>query len=264
MKVVERVAGAIAVVLLASAHLHVAAFVSKDSATAGGPEEARTIWEQAIDARGGRERLRAIRNFVTSSEEKFAHSPRPDVITHQYIERLYVMPTRFWEYDDYRPGKMGEGALALDTDQHRVLNRPDHGSAQGLYQDLVYRLRNGQVVYLMETAYVQPEPVGVHRDRVGRVDVVDTRVDGDRVEFSLDRRSHLPIKIVIKEQRRRFADTYRLRAYDPIDGIQMPSNVHFGDDDTKATTTYRFNVDYDEAIFRRESVRFEKNGWMKR
>lgn len=53
--------------------------------------------------------------------------------------------------------------------------------------------------------------------------------------------------------------------YHPIDGIQMPSDVHLGDDSTdKEMTTYRFNVDYDESVFVRGSVRFETNGWMKR
>jgi hypothetical protein len=184
-----------------------------------------------------------------------------------YYETFYLPPTRFWEYEDYRPGKMGHGGVAVDTNQHRVLNPPNRGPAQGLYEDLVYRLRNGQFVYLMESAYVQPEPVALRRDRLGRfaVDVVETRVDDDRVEFSLDRRTHLPMRILIEEKRLpHFPMVYRLSDYHPIDGIEMPSHVHFGEDETKSTTTYRFDVDYDESIFVRRSVRFEKNGWMKR
>ena len=237
-----------------------------ESANGNGPEAARAIWEEAIRAKGGRERLHAVRNFVESSDEPF-RIRRRDIATHVYIERLSVPPTRYWEFDDFRPGKMGHGGVGVDTNQHRVLNEPNRGPAQGLYEDLVYRLRNEQIVYLMETAWVQPEPVAVRRDRLGRltVDVVETRVADDRVEFSLDRTTHLPIRILIVEKRvPRLPEVDRLSDYRPIDGIQMPSHVHFGEGETKSITTYRFDVDYDESVFNRRSVRFEKNGWMKR
>lgn len=162
---------------------------------------------------------------------------------------------------------MGDGGVALDTDQHRVLNSPDRGPAQGLYEDLVYRLRNGQIVYLMETAYVQPEPVSMKRGRVERIDVdiVETRVDADQVEFSFDRRTHLPVRILIQEKRLHLPRIYRLSDYRSVGGIRMPSDVRLGDKNPdKNATTYAFDVDYDESIFRRGSVRFEKNGWMKR
>ena len=267
MAFTKRVASCvIGIVLLASPPFHVTAFAAEGSLVVGGAEEARSVWAQAIRAKGGRERLHAIRTFVTSSSEKLADSPRPDVITQQFIEELYVLPSRFWEYDDYRPGKMGDGGVAVDTNQHRVFNRPGEGSAQGLYEDLVYRSRNGQFLYLMETAYVQPEPVGLTRGRLdGRdVDIVETRVNDDRVEFSLDRQSHLPAKIVIMERRLRLPRVWQLSDYHTVDGIEMPSNVHLGEEKAQSQTTYRFNVEYDEAVFHLESVRFEKNGWMKR
>ena len=41
--------------------------------------------------------------------------------------------------------------------------------------------------------------------------------------------------------------------------------VRFADDRSDPiATTYRFDVEYDEAIFSPGSVRFEKKGWMKR
>jgi hypothetical protein len=267
MKIIERTAavGAIGILLLASASFRVTAFVSRDAQAVGGAEEARAVWEEAIRAKGGRARLHAIRTFAMSSYEEFAHSPRPDVITHEFIEQLYAPPSRFWEYDDYRPGKMGDGGLALDTNQHRVFTAPDRGPAQGLYEDLVYRLRNGQFLYLMETAYVQPEPIGLKRGRLDRrdVDIIETRVDDDSVEFSLDRKSHLPARIVIMERRLRFPRVWRLSDYHAVDGVEMPSNVDLGEDKTNNMTTYRFNVEYDEAVFHRATVRFEKNAWMK-
>ena len=113
----------------------------------------------------------------------------------------------------------------------------------------------------METAYVRPEPVRLTRGRLDRVevDIVETRVNGDRVEFSLDRRSHLPVRVLIQEQRLRLPRIYRLGDYHAVEGIQMPGNVSDGDDSrVKSPTTYRFNVEYDESIFIPGSVRFER------
>ena len=247
---------AIAVVLLTTARYRVVADEIRD---------ARAVWEEAIRAKGGRERLHAVRNFISSSNAPF-NTRRRDVARHEYIERLYLLPNRFWEYYDFRPGKMGDGGLALDTDQHRVLSPPGRGSAQRLYEDLVYRLRNGQIVYLMETAYVQPELVGAKRGRLNftAVDIVETRVDSDHVEFFFDRRTHLPRRIVIRESRPVLPEAYLLSDYHIVDGIEMPMTERFGDDGPKATMTYGFNVEFDEAVFSRSGVRFEKNGWMKR
>jgi hypothetical protein len=259
--------GAIGITLIATAYLRVIVIASGNSFAVGESAKARAVWEEAIRAKGGRERLRALRIFVTASHEEFTRSPRPDVAAYENIERLYILPNRFWEYVDHGPGKMGDLGAALDVDRHRVVGRPNDGPLDTLYDDYVYRLRNGQLVYLMETAQVQPEPVALKSGRIYGIDVdiVETRVNNDRAEFFLDHRTRLPVRIAIQEQRRRLADIYRLSDYHPVDGLQMPGNVHLGDDSRdKAMTTYRFNVDYDESVFTPGSVRFEKNGWMKR
>jgi hypothetical protein len=263
---------ALAILALGAINLALIACIGSEVKASQGPTadtraDARATWEAAIRAKGGRERLHAVRNFVTMSREEFPRSPRPDVITHAYYEYLYILPNRLWQYEDYRPGKMGENGLALDMDQHRVLNQRDRTSAQGLFDDLVYRFRNGQFIYLMETAYVQPEPVALRTARLDRrdIDIIETRLNADRVEFSLDRQSHLPARIAIAEQKLHLGRVWRLSDYKLIDGIQMPANVHLGDDGRdREAIDYRFNVEYDESIFRSESVRFEKNGWMKR
>ena len=57
-------------------------------------------------AKGGRDRLRAIRNFVVTSRQEFSRSPRPEVAVYEARERLAVLPDKLWEYTDYRPGLM--------------------------------------------------------------------------------------------------------------------------------------------------------------
>src|SRR5262245_8824452 len=75
---------------------------------------AAAIWEQAVAAKGGRERLQSIRNFVVTSHEVFSRSTRPEVATHEDIERLYVLNGKMWEFADHRPGLMGASGMMID------------------------------------------------------------------------------------------------------------------------------------------------------
>src|SRR6185295_14966079 len=68
-------------------------------------QRAEALWEEAIRAKGGRERLHSIESFVISSSID-AHavpsafdnySPRRDVESE--AERLYVMPGKAWLYE---------------------------------------------------------------------------------------------------------------------------------------------------------------------
>jgi hypothetical protein len=231
---------------------------------------ATTVWEQAIAAKGGRERLQSVRNFVVRSREDFSRSTRPDVATYETIERLYVVAGKLWEFVDHRPGLMGATGLILDSAHQQAWGSNGY-PAKSAYPELVYRLTEGQCVYLMETTTVRPKPVSVRSDRLrsSDVDIVETQVAGDRVDFYLDRTSHLPVRIVTFRNLRAGAAPskriFRLSDYQAIEGIQMPAKVRFGDDDTDVTSTmYHFNVDYDDSIFNAQSLRFEANGWMKK
>jgi len=62
-----------------------------------------------------------------------------------------------------------------------------------------------------------------------------------------------------------------LRVDGRLGGAQTPDDAHYHRDARLAddrsdpiATTYRFNVEYDESIFTPGSVRFEKDGWMRR
>src|SRR5437660_4732658 len=72
---------------------------------------ASAVWEQAIAAKGGRERVHSIRNFVILSREEFSRSPRPDVATYEQLEWLLVLPDKLWGFSDHRPGLMGAGGV---------------------------------------------------------------------------------------------------------------------------------------------------------
>jgi hypothetical protein len=142
---------------------------------------------------------------------------------------------------DYRPGWMGESGSVLDIAHYRVIGMPIHRPVHGLYD----RLQRAEV------------------------DIVETRVGDERVDFWIDRVSHLPVRVasfrVVRAGSPPFEQIYRLGDYAPLEAIQMAGKVRTGDDTTdKVSTTFRFNVEYDDAVFNPVSVRFEKNGWMKR
>jgi hypothetical protein len=68
--------------------------------------EARRLWEQAILAKGGRERLRGIRNIVISSRgEYIMHGRKTNTVV---SETLFVFPGKVWSWQDY--GKDGFGS----------------------------------------------------------------------------------------------------------------------------------------------------------
>jgi hypothetical protein len=84
-----------------------------------------------------------------------------------------------------------------------------------------------QLYFLLETQWVKPVPIGVTSGgRVGRrtVDIVQTLVDGKRVDFYLDRESHLPLKVAfINERDGRSYYWIMFSDYAPVNGIQMPA-----------------------------------------
>lgn len=246
--------------------LLLAAVVS--TSTAAHPDEkddAVVLWNQAVDAKGGRARLEAVRNIVVTDRTRYPRSPRPDLTTGLTRQRLYVFPTRVWEFLDERPGLFGVSLSIYDLQQAVGWNAagriPDRG---GIVDDVTYKLLHGQFMYLLETAFLKPEPLSSRSSKVGRVtvDVVETRVSPDvRVEYYLDRRTHLPIQVVVFRTIRippdvplppqTFAseERYTLGAYANVDGLQMPTVVRLGGGNNPTQTSYRINVTYDEQVF---------------
>ena len=232
-------------------------------------QRAERLWEQALAAKGGRERLYAVRNFVVSSTSRFRSSPRPDVAAGLTEESLYVLPGKWWSFSDYRPGKMGYHIDVLDFDRERrwyaspgksvpLPSRPDVDKA--VFEDFRYRFRQAQFLYLSETKWAKPTFTGARTESIGgkKFEVIETIIDDQRsvrADFYLDRETHLPARIVIDSRAARGSGkgsmdyVCRLDDYANVGGIQMPQIVNCGDKENQ--TTYQFNVDYDEAIFER-------------
>jgi len=243
-------------------------------------ERAVALWEEAVRAKGGRERLHSIQNFLISSTV--------DVRTQKgssetETERLYVLPGKAWIYT-YTP------TLDVSLDM-TVINKerlfcwvtlaPPSSGVPGLSPCIpstpVKFLVQDPVIYLMETNWLQPEPLRVHTEGKGKNqrDVIETKAGPVRVDFYLDRKSRLPIKLVTQWNGgiTQAMDgggpvTIELDDYVDTDGIMMPRRVTrelegkapvgevFRRDTERAN--YRFNVTYDPKILESPASRKTK------
>lgn len=217
-------------------------------------EEAVAIWEQAISAKGGRERLHSVRNMVISVRAEY----RTSMVKKKQIrqEGLYVLPNKSWLWNDLRPDVFGLRVTMYnhDTRMKYVISEGEpHRQLEPIPEAEKARSRiYGLLSYLPETKWVRPVLVGLStgRVRLRPVYIVETRVHGERVDFALDRKTHLPVRVsyydVIKDKT--YITAVELSDYVEISGIRVPQQVKY-DDGTVYKQTYQFNVEYNKDIF---------------
>lgn len=236
-------------------------------------ERALALWEEAIRAKGGRERLRSVQNLLISST-KNVHIPGEATVrtTTTETERLYVMPEKAWIYELTPEFDVSLEAKLINFEQNfcSVTMAPARGGVPGLsfclpttpFEYLVQH----PVIYLMETKWVRPVPLRVRVERKGiwQVEVIETQIGKIRADFYLDRKTKLPTKIVTNRLAGEWESvspssltTIELDHYKVVDGIQMPRRLT---EITELSDTidrrldiedasYRFNVAYNPAIF---------------
>jgi hypothetical protein len=229
-----------------------AAFASPDygaGAAQGTPgqassaQEARRLWELALAAKGGRERLRSVRNMLVMSRGT------------GHVD-LYAFPGKVWMWMDDRPSPLGVSVemhnLEKDLSYLSYPNDPESPRRLGKSGQGSVPLRDAQLYFLLETQWLKPTLVGVTGGNVGRrkADVVQTLVNGARVEFYLDRETHLPLRVSFPAADPRGTYYVDFSDYAPVDGIQMPRQVSYMGSDP-LPTRLQFNVAYDEAVFER-------------
>jgi hypothetical protein len=133
-----------------------------------GRREAQALWEQMIAAKGGRERLAAIRSI-----EETQHAELPKLgrwwvkkDTHTQHVSVIVPPDRMWQWADEGATVLGlslivcnrgAGTAYTARPSRPVLATSDDVCGEGLLQ--------AQLIYLNTSAGVHPEPVRVIRGR---------------------------------------------------------------------------------------------------
>ena len=218
-------------------------------------EEARRLWEQAIAAKGGRERLYEVGNMEVSARAQF----KKDLFHSGELrfEDFYVFPSKHWSWSDERA--TGLFPLAVEwVDLERSLayltyaddpESPRKGAITPFKSSFFIKT---QLVYLMETPWLKPVPVKTRTEHIGfkKVDVVETSVERDRVDYYLDRTTHLPVRVVThyaSKNETGLTRTYVLEEYKEVNGIQMPHTVNA--QGLKQRVTYQINVPYNKELF---------------
>jgi hypothetical protein len=147
------------------------------AAAAGSTQEDRqkavTLWDQAVAAKGGRDRLAGIRSFAIQKKTVFERPVRPDVAVGKVDQIVCELPDHWWEFLDYRPGLMGYFVDVLNTRSGlgwislggpvRPSPGPNAVLADRRRQFIAFRMRQLQYVYFLETKSVQPNPLRAAR-----------------------------------------------------------------------------------------------------
>jgi hypothetical protein len=231
-----------------------------------GERRAKELWEQAVAAKGGRERLYGVSSLSMSYEETVRNFL--GVVVHRgHVERLYVFPDKSWAWDDGLPPpfRLSVGLLDIERDVRCTLYAgaaaPTCGPAKQSASPPDEGLTQAQYLYLLETRWVKPRPVSVSEGSLGlkKVDVLHTRFQNKRVDYFLDRRSHLPLRVeVFYGASERATLTAEFSEYAAVAGVLMPGKQK------KTRLTFQLNPPYDEGVFKRPpSIEAGPKAWQR-
>jgi hypothetical protein len=216
-------------------------------------KEAERLWEQAIAAKGGRDRLYAVRNMVISTEKDTS-----SLFTKNKVRReeLLVFPNKSWFWDDYRPDVFGlrVSMYNYDSNMSYVISdgEPYHQAEPIKNAQKNKALRNGQLSFLLETKWLKPTILKASTGRVGlrSVDIVQTTVEGERVDFAFDRKTHLPVRVSYHDvvKGKTYVNVQSFSDYKDVAGIKVPQRLEYYEG-SKYRASFQFNVEYNENIF---------------
>jgi hypothetical protein len=240
---------------------------------------AARIWEEAIAAKGGRERLYAVRNLVVTSSGsykalRFTIHPGRKVKSKSlkssglYREELFVFPLKYWSWEDYRPAVFGLWIHVYDYSRKIKYvitdGEPTHPVEPIEEKEMKARgLIFVQLMYLLESNWVRPRPVSVRSERT--VDVLQIEVDGQQYDFAIDRKTKLVTSLTSysEDKGKTYENVVKFSDYNDVNGIMMPLTVEM-DDGHKERSDIAINADYDENIFNRApSIDAGSHAWMK-
>lgn len=240
--------------------------LSQDNDVLAGKKEAERIWELAIKAKGGRERLTQVESIQGSSVRKAYRRGRIHELRDEF---LAVLPNKIWSYRDDGPGVFGVIVAMLDYDSQtmyfgqRGSQRVAKPMSDGDRRAISYQ--NTTLFYLMESKWLQPIPQAVEQGKIGRADVyiLQTDANGRRVDFVLDRQNFLPIEVRTHDAEKDgkvFIHVCKLLNYTQVDGIMVPQLENY-EGQGLATLAIRFNVEYNPEIFKALPADVRPDSW---
>ena len=211
-------------IVIAAAATGLAAGLAAQGADPQGP------WEQAVKAKGGRERLRRVHSlavYMRPAEVRLAGPP---------TNWLCVFPDRYFEYDGPASGwypfvgsngvagtASNPRAIVVDATADRIAMDANGTprTAWHLTKKERDRLALNQVVFLLESAWLQPRPVEM------RHNVLVVQAAGRDYKLFLNS-ANLPERIVsppIRGEKPKVRYEYKLQDYRDFEGVMLPSRV---------------------------------------
>lgn len=221
-------------------------------------ERAKELWDRTILAKGGNEKLLDVRNMVISRKSTYVNSKGDKNPWIQ--EELLVFPEKHWFWNDMRPDVFGLRVemynyrdkvfyvASPDDSKDKIQPLPEYKK----WEDST--LFNTQVIYFMQTKWIQPEPYAISQGEIDRqkVNIIQTRIGSKEVDFVIDLRSQLPIRVTFyessAERGRSTLHSIDLSDYIQVDGIRIPQTLTLRDG-KKYTSNVKINVEYKEGIF---------------
>jgi hypothetical protein len=217
-----------------------AALAGLSAAHAADPRE---VWEQAVKAKGGRERLRGVHSlavYMKPAEVNLAGPP---------ANWLCVFPDRYFEFDG--GGRGSQRAIMVDGTADRVAV-----DATGIPRNARHltsyehdRLVLHQIVFLMESAWLQPRPVEV------RHNVLVIEAAGRTYRLFLSS-ANLPERVwspPVHGQKPKVQYDYRLQRYRDFQGVMLPARVASIEGTREAIwdVDYEIEAKYNPKLFER-------------
>jgi hypothetical protein len=198
------------------------------AAHAADPQE---IWEQAVQAKGGRDRLHGVRSLAVYMKPAEVNLAGPAT------NWLCVFPDRYFEFQGRANG--GARAIVVDGTADRAAT-----DATGIPRNARHltayehdRLALNQLVFLLESAWLQPQPVEV------RHNVLVVQAAGRAYKLFLNG-AGLPERILSlpkPSEKPKTLYNYRLQRYREFQGVMLPSRVVW----VGRLSEFTWDVDYE-------------------
>jgi hypothetical protein len=217
--------------------------------------EAARFWDAVIKAKGGRDRLYHINNFLVSD----FRLEKDDKVYGKIGEiHLFVFPNKSWLWSYAGPYPSPAMALYAGDPSGRYYSiNPlrtglvTGGNPQGYMDERI-------IMWLLDTRSLHTEPMRVTRQRQDKqlVDVIETNFEGGRFDFTVDIESLMVLRISqygpMSEHETKPWLEYVFKDYTSVDGIQMPRYRAVFDEGKIGTwysLQFSFNVEYDPHLF---------------
>ena len=218
--------------------------------------EAVRLWNLAIEAKGGREKLISVNDMLVQQGRPYDKSLKGRNIGYQVS--LFVFPDKAWGWNDQRPTVFGLNASMRNYETGTYYNMTPDDPAKSLKQ-LSPSTEQGipydsyHLIYFMETKWLKPIVLKARKGKSHNklADIVEVKANDQCWEFYLDTESHLPFQLnffTVENGKETQGVPYYLSDYAEVDGIKVPQNVvrEYGE---KSPSKVQINVNYDASIF---------------